>query len=69
MPTADGRALLPAEVVGFDDLRDAASTDNARAKERRLESLRESQWMSEVGREGAARTMLDAAFDELEVRR
>lgn len=38
-------------------------------KARRLELLRESQWATEVGRAGALRATLDAAFDELEVRR
>lgn len=36
---------------------------------RRLDLLRESQWATEVGRAGALRATLDAAFDELEVRR
>ena len=70
MPTADGPdpvvwVALPDDERG--DVYAAWQMDGVRR--RRLEMLRESQWATEVGRAGALRATLDAAFDGLEVRR
>jgi hypothetical protein len=70
MPTADGPdpvlwVALPDGARG--EVYAAWQLDGVRA--RRLELLRESQWATEVGRAGALRATLDAAFDELEVAR
>ena len=70
MPTADGPApvlwvALPDDERG--EMYAAWQIEGVRV--RRLEASRDAQWATEVGRAGALRATLDAAFDDLEVAR
>ena len=70
MPTADGPdpvlwVALPDDERG--EVYAAWQMEGVRA--RRLEMLRESQWIFKEARNGARAEVFDAAFDELEVAR
>lgn len=70
MPRADGPDPVPWGALPDDERGEVyAAWQMEGVRARRLEMLRESQWSTEVGRAGALRATLDAAFDELEVRR
>lgn len=70
MPTADAYVPVPWVALPDDERGEVyAAWQLGGVRARRLESLREAQWATEVGRAGAVRATLDAAFDELEVRR
>ena len=70
MPTADGPARETWEALP-DDERDEvyAAWQMDGVRRRRLEALRESQWIYREARNGERAEVLDAALDELEVAR
>lgn len=71
MPTADAYNPEGREpwIAVDGETEDARAARHVRRREMRLVRLRHTQWVSEVGREGALAPELDEDFDELEVRR